>query len=537
MIIGASTGQGFRGTLSYVHKEQTQDLTAEQKPQILELNNVYGTTKQQAQQMRFVAQGNSRSSRPVLHLSVSFHKNEKISPKQRDEILKQVVKEVGATPENNQYVIAKHNDADHEHYHIVLNKVGFDGKNIDTSYIKNKCQVIADKIELEKGLLRTQGRTVVYAPETEKGYRFTTKAEREIGKTQVLSRATKDKRKHVQVQKNVFSEAINRTLADTKIQTPEAFKEALAKQNIEVRYTVNTNGISGVSFKNEKLSVKGSDLKCKWGDLNKALNVNKDLSKEYNLGANIDQNTAKNTITTDVQDKGKQIEDLSKSIKLSRDIESLERFKGQLTDLRNHTRNVLLETKEKAYRGERIALTDSQKVSVIADETGKIFVQHKDNSSLKFEVKEVDYIAKYEAKKGQEDRKYQRDLKQYNEVKNAQLLEAPSKLEFWRVDERKKALEYNARLKLEKQRNRAPQQTIYVGKDYKMYTIENIEKARLTTQSKIDTMKIELDKTQQQSKEVVQQQERKLTRFEEAKQNRAERERTQEPNKNRGRTR
>ncbi|MBB1140965.1 relaxase/mobilization nuclease domain-containing protein, partial [Myroides sp. WP-1] len=175
MIINATTGQGFTGVLSYVEKEHEKGLTQEQRPEVLQEVNCFGSAKEKAQQMRFVAQENSKASRPVLHLSVSFQENEKLTPQQRDKVLNDVAKEFGATPENNQYVIVKHNDAKHEHYHIVINKVGFDKSNISTQYVQNKCQVVADKLEQKHELQRVQGRKVVYDPSQEKGYRFTTK--------------------------------------------------------------------------------------------------------------------------------------------------------------------------------------------------------------------------------------------------------------------------------------------------------------------------------------------------------------------------
>ena len=83
MIISASTGSGFGGALSYIHKEHEKELTLDQKPKILEENMVFGSCREQAFMMRDIANGNARSSRPVLHLSVSFHQEEKVKEEVR----------------------------------------------------------------------------------------------------------------------------------------------------------------------------------------------------------------------------------------------------------------------------------------------------------------------------------------------------------------------------------------------------------------------------------------------------------------------
>lgn len=198
MIINATTGTGFLGALSYIHKKHEKNFTEEQKPIILEENMVFGSVAEQAYLMKSIAIRNARSSRPVLHLSVSFHKDEIINSTTRDLIFDKILKEIGATRDNNQFVIAQHFDAEHEHYHILINKVGFDRRNINTSYIINKCQVIADKIEIELDLRKTVGRTIIYDPDNEKGFRYTTQEERREKKV-FLDKSTgiKEAKEHI----------------------------------------------------------------------------------------------------------------------------------------------------------------------------------------------------------------------------------------------------------------------------------------------------------------------------------------------------
>ena len=175
MIAFSNTGTGFKGAISYVLKEHEKHLPFHRKPIVMEQNNVWGTSSEIARQMRFIADSNSRSSRPVLHIAFSFHKDEKIPLEKSLQAMHLALKEINCHKEKNQYLLVKHNDTDVEHYHWVINKVDLEARNLDTSYIKNRLQVACDKVEKLLHLRYTQGRTIIYDPEAEKGYRFTKK--------------------------------------------------------------------------------------------------------------------------------------------------------------------------------------------------------------------------------------------------------------------------------------------------------------------------------------------------------------------------
>lgn len=312
MVIEHSTGNGFRGTISYVQKEHEKDLLLNQKPEVIEKNNVYGNTRDMARQMRFVSNGNSRISKPVIHLSVSFDAKEQISEEQRQKAVKSVLNELGIKPENHQYLIVKHNDTANPHYHIVLNKVDLDGKKINIGFsnkreefIKNRLQVVADKIEQEQGLKRTEGRNIIYDKESEKGYRFLTadeKAERDERKSRD-KKAVLSKNPNIKKLQTSIQGTINEVLKDRSITTPQQFKAMVERKGIDVRLIENRKGISGVSFSTDKISVKGSQIGAKWNDIDKALTTNAIYSKENDLKAYIKDNPSKISVSSSVVDQ------------------------------------------------------------------------------------------------------------------------------------------------------------------------------------------------------------------------------------------
>ncbi|KKX46491.1 relaxase/mobilization nuclease domain-containing protein [Sphingobacterium sp. IITKGP-BTPF85] len=66
------------------------------------------------------------------------------------------MKDIGIEKNNHQYVIVQHKDKEHDHYHIVANRVGMDGELLNDHRIKDRLQVACDKAEQEQGLRRTQ---------------------------------------------------------------------------------------------------------------------------------------------------------------------------------------------------------------------------------------------------------------------------------------------------------------------------------------------------------------------------------------------
>lgn len=58
--------------------------------------------------------------------------------------------------EDHQSITVKHNDTDHKHLHIYVNRVNLNGKAYDDSFISKKSQAIADEIAQEKNLIQAK---------------------------------------------------------------------------------------------------------------------------------------------------------------------------------------------------------------------------------------------------------------------------------------------------------------------------------------------------------------------------------------------
>lgn len=254
MIIKSSLGKGFQGVLLYIQKEG-KDLRENEKPQIIVKNNVWGNPTVMARQMHNHSNKSSRLKSPVLHLSFAFAPEDKITPEKEIEVVKIAMQHFGISEEKFQYVLARHNDTDNNHYHLVLNRFDLNNNTLDTSWIKNDCVGIADRVEQEYDLHRVEGRTRIY--DIEKNTYLTTfknkKREKNVQNTSVNLTEYQTK----------IQNAVREVLADKSVKTPEELIRELAKKNIQAKVQIdeNTNKIKGISYRYDKnLSVKGGDI-------------------------------------------------------------------------------------------------------------------------------------------------------------------------------------------------------------------------------------------------------------------------------------
>lgn len=180
-----------------------------------------------AKQFRDCADKNQNLKNYVWHQSFSFPTGETPSKEQIQTISTNFAKDFGF--ENNQLIVFQHNDTNHAHFHIVANRINFNGKttaNDGYSYLKTG--TFCRKIEQELGLQTTPNMKVLL-PEKE----------REIS-SNTLAQSIRDK--------------IDRNLLKHK--TMEDLKKSLEKEGLKMYQN------RGVSFLDTKTAAKfkGSDL-------------------------------------------------------------------------------------------------------------------------------------------------------------------------------------------------------------------------------------------------------------------------------------
>jgi hypothetical protein len=150
MIGKTIMGRSFKGVIAYCLDES-------KNAEILHRNGLSNSSvKGLTYELMLIASENKNISKPVWHSILSFANDDKISNEQMSEIACRLMEKAGFSQENHQYVIIKHNDTDHQHCHIVANRIGFDGKAVSDSYSKSRTVQCAKELEQEFDLTRTQ---------------------------------------------------------------------------------------------------------------------------------------------------------------------------------------------------------------------------------------------------------------------------------------------------------------------------------------------------------------------------------------------
>ena len=232
MIAKAVKGTGFRGALAY-------DLAPE-KGALLDTNMAGATPRELAAEFGAIRALRPTLGKAVLHVSLTAAPGEQLSDEQWREIGQQYLAGMGFS--EHQYVLTRHTDTEHDHIHLVANRIGFDGQVVSDSHDYPRQEQLMRGIEREYGLQEV-------APSTEAERHAPTKGEIErTARTGEVST-----RQQLQA------------LCDDAAQDCDnfsAYQERLDAVGVEIIPTVQQQGakLSGLQYCLDGVTMKGSDL-------------------------------------------------------------------------------------------------------------------------------------------------------------------------------------------------------------------------------------------------------------------------------------
>lgn len=267
MIGTVITGSSFYHLISYV-LEDKKDLSEEQKremslrdgvqhkgrAEILAFNNCFGDKYEMAEQFRDVARLSKRVEKPAFHLSIRLAEGDHLTKDQLIELGEALVKEFNV--EDHQYLMVFHKDTREQHFHIVVNRVGLDGKAASDSNSYRRMAAFCRKQEQKLGL------TQVLSPKA-----FLSKDQ------QLIPRQDQRKMK--------LKDHIRNTLRD--VNDYPAFEKAMRALGYTV---IKGRGISFIDGK--KVKIKGSDVGFSLSKIEKILSLKKELANKQLEQKNIE---------------------------------------------------------------------------------------------------------------------------------------------------------------------------------------------------------------------------------------------------------
>jgi hypothetical protein len=146
MISKVMGGSGFAGVLSYVSEKDGATLLATSGVFVLQTD-----AKVIASQMR--ANADQRNlKKPVMHVSLALRPGERASDEQWRAAAEAYLKKMGFDLTKSQFALYRHADRDHDHVHIVVNRVQLDGKVISDSHERRRSHESTRAAEKAAGL-------------------------------------------------------------------------------------------------------------------------------------------------------------------------------------------------------------------------------------------------------------------------------------------------------------------------------------------------------------------------------------------------
>jgi hypothetical protein len=168
----------------------------------------------------------------IVHTSISFpyEDSSKLTNAKMEAIGRRFLEKLGL--ENHQTLCVRHNDSKHFHFHLINNRLGWDGKVYSDSFLKNRAAMACDELEVEFDLTvaRGHGQTI----------------------------------KHKWNEKNAVKEEISSAINEGLAKGVSSFKELglhLKPYGIEMKIQYHKNQqVNGLSFRKGEIALKGSAI-------------------------------------------------------------------------------------------------------------------------------------------------------------------------------------------------------------------------------------------------------------------------------------
>ena len=249
MIGKITKGSEFAGCVAYVLRED--------KARLLAAEGVSGTPEEMAEQFELQTLLNDKVKNTVGHISLSFSPEDGARLRNDDRLMIKIaynyMEQMGIR--DTQFIIARHNDRNHPHCHIVFNRVDNNGKTISDKNDRYRNEKVCKALTEKYGLYMADGKEHVN---------------------------TERLRPHDKAKYDIY-EALKQELP--KATSWEQLREALHKQGImtEFKYSRSGGRVEGVKFIKGKYVFSGSkiDRKFSFANIEKRLERNKKFQAKY----------------------------------------------------------------------------------------------------------------------------------------------------------------------------------------------------------------------------------------------------------------
>ncbi|OZI05354.1 hypothetical protein BWI93_25950 [Siphonobacter sp. BAB-5385] len=260
MIANLTKGDNFYCCLGYGQGRKKQN--SEQAEFVKGYNLIGEDVLFMSQQMQEVAQ-HSVCKKPVLHISLNFKEEGKLSRQQMIQAMDAYLHEMKIDTTSHQIAVYEHTDTDHQHFHLVVNRVNtetftaYDDKFIRYKNL-NACRNVEEKLGLRK--LKSYQNSTLREEQTEQIIGL---SERPAATTWAM----KEKDPHRKRVREYVHEAIE-LLLEQSVSSREQLAKSLADLGVTAQWKDDSKGnFVGASFHYENTSITGNAAGFKAPDL------------------------------------------------------------------------------------------------------------------------------------------------------------------------------------------------------------------------------------------------------------------------------
>ncbi len=220
------------------------------RAEILFCNQCFGEKEDLIRQFNEVVALNQNTIKPIFHISLMLHEQDRFSKNQWIEVSKDCARTMGF--EQNQFVTILHKDKPNLHIHIVANRVGFNRRLVNGDFTGYRLRNFCNDMEIRYKLKPT------------------------LDVRQKLSNKEKQLlRKDIRLDR--LKEALQQTLKTTS--DYPAFEAELKKQ--EIKIYKNEKGIAFLL--DQRVVFRGSEAGYPWKKIEATLRQNEELKQNQEL--------------------------------------------------------------------------------------------------------------------------------------------------------------------------------------------------------------------------------------------------------------
>ena len=258
-------GRSFRGALRY-----NQGKVAAGKAEVLDNSFINTSERNIMKEVTMVRMQRPDLKKYFYHTSINFPKDENVSNELMIKIGRDYLDANGF--KQHQYIMFRHEDAGHPHFHILVNRIGYDGSVVSDSN---------DYARSEK-VLR----------DLEKKYNLTEVVSSKLAKERGMTKNEMEmvQRRNMPSHKMAMQVIIKDLLESKKLLTTDEFISSLNAKGVAVIFNQASTGyVSGISYSYQGMVMQGSKLGngYKWSTIKNAINYEQERDRQRIHEANV----------------------------------------------------------------------------------------------------------------------------------------------------------------------------------------------------------------------------------------------------------